>query len=88
MCPSLWGDTQPCRLVGRRIAQATVNVLMSLGNDPQPVVHYWALSVLSQVIAARLTYSPFISSTLVVPSKLYTLDPHESEAPNERQSKR
>lgn len=62
------------------LLKTTVNVLMSLGNDPHPVVHFWALSALSQVInAASLAYSPFISSTLGMLFKLYTLDTHEVE---------
>lgn len=62
------------------LLKTTVNVLMSLGKDPHPVVHYWALSALSQVInAASLAYSPFISSTLGVLFKLYTFESHEIE---------
>ncbi|KAF8584408.1 ARM repeat-containing protein [Ramaria rubella] len=62
------------------LLKTAVDVLMSLGNDPHPVVHFWALSALSQVIiAASLTYSPFIPSTLGMLFKLYTLDTHEPE---------
>ncbi|KAF8523823.1 ARM repeat-containing protein [Gautieria morchelliformis] len=62
------------------LLKTTVNLLMSLGNDPHPVVHFWALSALSQVIiAASLAYSPFVSSTLGMLFKLYTLDTHEIE---------
>lgn len=62
------------------LLKTTVNVLMSLGNDPHPVVHFWALSALSQVInAASLAYSPFVPSTLGMLFKLYTLDTHEIE---------
>lgn len=62
------------------LLKTTVNVLMSLGNDPHPVVHFWALSALAQVInAASLAYSPYVSGTLGMIFKLYTLDTHEPE---------
>jgi hypothetical protein len=62
------------------LLKTTVDVLMSLGNDPHPVVHFWALSALSQVIsAASLAYSPFIPKTLGMLFKLYMLDSHEPE---------
>ncbi len=53
---------------------------MSLGNDPHPVVHFWALSALSQVVnAASLSYAPYVSSTLGMLSKLYMQESHEPE---------
>ncbi|KIJ41885.1 hypothetical protein M422DRAFT_60390 [Sphaerobolus stellatus SS14] len=62
------------------LLKTTVNVLMSLGNDPHPVVHYWALTALAQVInAASLSYSPFVAGTLGTLFKLYMLDSHEPE---------
>ena len=62
------------------LLKTTVNVLMSLSNDPHPVVHYWALNALSRVInSASLAYSPFVSSTLGMLLKVYLLDSHERE---------
>lgn len=53
---------------------------MSLGNDPHPLVHFWALSALSQVTnAASLSYAPFINSTIGMLVKLYSLESHEPE---------
>ncbi|KDQ17281.1 hypothetical protein BOTBODRAFT_106006 [Botryobasidium botryosum FD-172 SS1] len=72
--------TQVGGLAAGPLLKTTVNVLMSLGNDPHPVVHFWALNALAQVInAASLSYSPFISSTMVMLFKLYMLDTHEPE---------
>ncbi|KZW00275.1 clathrin-coated vesicle protein [Exidia glandulosa HHB12029] len=60
------------------LLKTTVNVLMSLGNDPHPLVHFWALTALGQVInAASLSYAPFINSTIGMLVKLYSLDSHE-----------
>ncbi|KAJ6560948.1 clathrin-coated vesicle protein [Mycena sp. CBHHK59/15] len=62
------------------LLKTTVNVLMSLSNDPHPVVHFWALSALSRVInAASLAYAPFISSTLGMLLKVYLMESHECE---------
>ncbi|EJD52751.1 ARM repeat-containing protein [Auricularia subglabra TFB-10046 SS5] len=62
------------------LLKTTVNVLMSLGNDPHPLVHFWALSALSQVTnAASLSYAPFINSTIGMLVKLYSLESHEPE---------
>ena len=62
------------------LLKTTVNVLMSLGNDPHPVVHFWALTALAQVInAASLAYSPYVTGTLGMLFKLYMLDTHEPE---------
>lgn len=62
------------------LLKTTINVLMSLGNDPHPVVHFWALSALSQVVnAASLAYAPFVSSTLGMLFKIYMLESHEPE---------
>ncbi|KAF8916460.1 clathrin-coated vesicle protein [Mucidula mucida] len=58
----------------------TVNVLMSLSNDPHPVVHYWALNALARVInAASLGYASFVSGTLGMLLKTYLMDSHECE---------
>jgi hypothetical protein len=62
------------------LLKTTVNVLISLSNDPHPVVHFWALSALAQVInAASLSYAPFVSSTLGMAFKIYMSDAHEPE---------
>ncbi|KAF8761979.1 Clathrin-coated vesicle protein [Rhizoctonia solani] len=57
------------------LLKTTVNVLMSLGNDPHPVVHYYSLKGLAQVIdAASLSYSPHIASTLGSLCTIYLRD--------------
>ncbi|KAH8115151.1 clathrin-coated vesicle protein [Phellopilus nigrolimitatus] len=62
------------------LLKTTINVLMSLGNDPHPVVHFWALSALAQVVnAASLAYAPFVSSTLGMLFKIYLLETHEPD---------
>jgi hypothetical protein len=62
------------------LLKTTVNVLMSLSNDPHPLVHYWALNALSRVInSASLAYAPFVSSTLGMLLKVYLLESHERE---------
>lgn len=62
------------------LLKTTINVLMSLGNDPHPVVHYWALTALSEVInAASLSYGQFVSSTLGMLFNLYSAKTHEAE---------
>lgn len=62
------------------LLKTIVNVLMSLSNDPHPVVHFWALNALSRVInAASLAYSPYVSSTLGMLLKVYLMDSHERE---------
>ncbi|KAG8776236.1 hypothetical protein FRC15_012050 [Serendipita sp. 397] len=60
--------------------KTVLNVLMSLANDPHPVVHYWSLHALAHVISASsLSYGPFIPSTMALIFKLYALDTHEPE---------
>ncbi|KAI0717727.1 ARM repeat-containing protein [Cerioporus squamosus] len=62
------------------LLKTTVHVLMSLINDPHPVVHFWALSALARVIdAASLAYAPFVSSTLGLLFKLYMMESHEPD---------
>ncbi|KAI0759100.1 armadillo-type protein, partial [Fomes fomentarius] len=62
------------------LLKTTVHVLMSLINDPHPVVHFWALSALARVIdAASLAYAPFVSSTLGLLFKVYMMESHEPE---------
>ncbi|KAL5339701.1 armadillo-type protein [Aspergillus crustosus] len=58
-----------------------VGVLMSLCNDPHPIVHFWALGGLERVAnSAGLTFSPFVSSTLGMLAQLYNADSHNEEA--------
>ncbi|KIM48466.1 hypothetical protein M413DRAFT_63181, partial [Hebeloma cylindrosporum] len=62
------------------LLKTTVNVLMSLINDPHPIVHFWALNALARVInAASLAYAPFVSSTLGMLLKVYLTESHERE---------
>ncbi|KAK4046606.1 hypothetical protein OIV83_005976 [Microbotryomycetes sp. JL201] len=62
------------------VLRTIVDVLLSLGADPHPLVHYNALQALSQVIdAASLSYAPFTNSTLGMLCKLYMQDTHEPE---------
>ncbi|KAL4255223.1 hypothetical protein AB1N83_012550 [Pleurotus pulmonarius] len=62
------------------LLKTTVNVLMSLGTDPHPLVHFWSLRALAQVInAASLTYAPFVSGTLGMLLKIYCMNSHERE---------
>jgi len=62
------------------LLKTTVNVLMSLINDPHPVVHFWSLVALVRVInAASLAYAPFVSSTLGMLLKVYLTETHERE---------
>ncbi|EJD04810.1 clathrin-coated vesicle protein [Fomitiporia mediterranea MF3/22] len=62
------------------LLKTTINVLMSLGNDPHPVVHFWSLCALAQVInAASLAYAPYVPSTLGMLFKLYLSESHDSD---------
>ncbi|CAL1697978.1 unnamed protein product [Somion occarium] len=62
------------------LLKTTVHVLMSLINDPHPVVHFWALRALSRVIdSANLTYAAYVPSTLGLLFRTYMLESHEPE---------
>ena len=62
------------------LLKTTVNVLMSLGSDPHPLVHFSALNALAQVAnAASLSYAPFVSGTLGMLFKVFLLECHERE---------
>jgi len=62
------------------LLKTAVNVLMSLGTDPHPLVHFWALSALSEVVnAASLSYAPFINTTIGMLVKMYSMESHEPE---------
>jgi hypothetical protein len=67
-------------LAAGALLKTTINVLMSLSNDPHPVVHFWALNALARVInAASLAYGPHVSGTLGLLLKLYLMESHERE---------
>ncbi|KAJ6150994.1 hypothetical protein N7470_007588 [Penicillium chermesinum] len=58
-----------------------VGVLMSLCNDPHPIVHFSALNGLDRVASsAGLTFSPFASSALGMLAQLYNADTHNEES--------
>ncbi|OCK79552.1 ARM repeat-containing protein [Lepidopterella palustris CBS 459.81] len=58
-----------------------LGILMSLGNDPHPTVHFWALESLSRVAdSAGLTISGYVSSTLGMLAQLYMTDSHNDES--------
>jgi hypothetical protein len=67
-------------LAGGPILKTIVNILMSLATDPHPVVHYWSMSALTQVVnSANLSYSPYVTTTLGMISNIYLLDSHEPD---------
>ncbi|KIK61652.1 hypothetical protein GYMLUDRAFT_73165 [Collybiopsis luxurians FD-317 M1] len=67
-------------LAAGAVLKTTVGVLMSLSNDPHPVVHFFALNALARVInAASLGYSPYVSKTLGMLLQVYSTDSHEPE---------
>ena len=67
-------------LAGGPILKTIVNILMSLATDPHPIVHYFAMSALTQVVnAANLSYSPYVSHTLGMLSNIYLLETHEPD---------
>jgi hypothetical protein len=57
-----------------------VGVLMSLCNDPHPIVHFWALEAISRVAAsAGLTFSGYVQNTLGMVGQLYVSDTHNED---------
>jgi hypothetical protein len=67
-------------LAGGPILKTIVNILMSLATDPHPVVHFYAMTALAQVInAASLSYSPFVPTTLGMLANVYLLETHEPD---------
>lgn len=61
--------------------QTIVGVLLSLCNDPHPVVHFWALQGLTYVAdSAGLNFSGYVASTLGMAARLFTNDAHTEEA--------
>lgn len=58
-----------------------LGILMSLGNDPHPVVHFWAIDSLSRVAdSAGLSFSSYVTSTLGMLAQLYAADTHNEES--------
>lgn len=58
-----------------------IGILMSLSNDPHPVVHFWALESLSRVAdSAGLTFSSYVTGTLGMLAQLYAADTHNEES--------
>lgn len=67
-------------LSGGPILKTIVNILMSLATDPHPVVHFWALTALTQIVnAANLSYSPYVQTTLGMITNIYLLETHEPD---------
>jgi len=67
-------------LAGGPILKTIVNILMSLATDPHPIVHFFAMSALTQVVnAANLSYEPFIPTSLGMLANIYLLDTHEPD---------
>lgn len=67
-------------LSGGPILKTIVNILMSLATDPHPVVHFYALAALTQIVnAANLSYSPYVSTTLGMIANIYLLETHEPD---------
>lgn len=65
---------------GSQNLKIIVEVLLSLSGDPHPLVHYYALQALAQVIgSASLSYAPFTNPTLGMITKLYLSESHEPE---------
>jgi hypothetical protein len=58
-----------------------LSILMSLSNDPHPIVHFWALEGLSRVAdSAGLTFSSYVTGTLGMLAQLYAADTHNEES--------
>jgi hypothetical protein len=67
-------------LAGGPILKTIINILMSLATDPHPVVHFYAMTALAQVInAANLSYSPYVPTTLGMLANIYLLETHEPD---------
>jgi hypothetical protein len=59
----------------------SLGILMSLSNDPHPVVHFWAIDSLSRVAdSAGLSFSSYVTSTLGMMAQLYAADTHNEES--------
>ncbi|KAF3935548.1 hypothetical protein ABW19_dt0202399 [Dactylella cylindrospora] len=57
-----------------------LGILMSLANDPHPIVHFWSLDGMARTIdAAGLTFSGYVGSTLGMIAQVYVSDTHNEE---------
>lgn len=57
-----------------------LGIVMSLCNDPHPVVHYWALEALSLASdAAGLSFAGYVPSTLGMLAQLYVSETHQPD---------
>ncbi|KAF5962699.1 hypothetical protein FBULB1_13908, partial [Fusarium bulbicola] len=57
-----------------------LGILMSLCNDPHPVVHFWALEALSLAAdASGLSFAGYVPSTLGMLVQLYVSETHHAE---------
>ncbi|KAM4054782.1 pof6 interactor protein 1 [Hirsutella rhossiliensis] len=57
-----------------------LGILMSLCNDPHPIVHFWALEALSLAAdAAGLSFAGYVPGTLGMLAQLYVSETHHSE---------
>lgn len=64
-----------------------IGILMSLCNDPNPVVHVWALEGLARVAdSAGLTFSGYALSSLGMLGQLYIGDSHNEETASQANS--
>lgn len=60
--------------------KTVLGILMSLANDPHPVVHFWALEAISITISSTgLSFTNFASTTLSTLAKLYSQESHGLE---------
>ncbi|KAJ9425227.1 armadillo-type protein [Fusarium oxysporum] len=60
--------------------QTILGILMSLCNDPHPVVHFWALEALSLASdASGLSFAGYVPSTLGMLVQLYVSETHHAE---------
>ncbi|KAI9831955.1 MAG: hypothetical protein M1826_002683 [Phylliscum demangeonii] len=59
-----------------------LGVLLSLSDDPHPLVHFWALEALQKVVdSSGLSFSGYVSSTLGMLAQRYFVDSHNEETP-------
>ncbi|KAF3173782.1 hypothetical protein TWF106_000389 [Orbilia oligospora] len=57
-----------------------LGILMSLANDPHPIVHFWSLDGMARTIdAGGLTFSGYVGSTLGMIAQVYVSDTHNEE---------
>lgn len=62
------------------VLKTIFDVLISLSSDPHPLVHFWALQSLSEVVsAASLSYAPYTNATLSAITRLFLSDTHDPE---------